>query len=120
MTLSEAKLVATSLLGHSCLFLESPTTALGSSCCTCSKCPYPIEQASGLTPDTLQAQPSPDLPSEDGQLCCITPLLPPLPSFQYFHVLELSCGQVVDKYVHIFGGLTPGAKNPSPEGGKRG
>ena len=96
MTLSEAKLVGTSLLRHSCLLLKSPTTALGSSCCTCPKCPHPVEQASGLTPDTLQAQPSPDLPSEDGQLPCLTPPLPPLPSIKYSHVLEPSCGQVMD------------------------
>ena len=88
MALGEAKLLSTSLLGHSCLLLKSPTTTLGSSCCTCSKASYPVEQASGLTPDTLKAKPSSDLPSEDSQLSRIAPLLPPLPSFQHFHMLE--------------------------------
>ena len=97
MTLSEAKQVSTSLLRHSCLLLKSPTTALGSSCCACSKCPNPVEQASGLAPDALKAQPSPDLPSEDGQLPGVAPPLPPLPSFQHFHMLKPSRGEVVDK-----------------------
>ena len=97
MALSEAKLVGTPLLRHSCLLMKSPTTALGSSCCTCSKCPYPVEQAYGLTPDTLKTQPSPDLPSEDGQLPGVAPPLPPLSSFQHFHMLKPSCGEVVDK-----------------------
>ena len=102
MTLSEAKLVGTSLLRHSCLLLKSPTTALGSSCCTCPKCPYPVKKESGSTPDTLQAQPSPDLPSEDGQLPSIAPPFPPLSSVQYSHVLKPGCGQVMDKLVNIF------------------
>ena len=97
MILSVAKLVGTSLLRHSCLLLKSPTTALGSSCCACPKCPYPVQQASGLTPDALQAEPSPDLPLEDRQLPHVAPPLPPMPSLQRSHVLKPSCGKVVDK-----------------------
>ena len=73
MTLSKAKLLGIPLLRHSCLLLQSPTTALGSSCCTCSKCPHSLQQASSLTPDPLKAEPPPDLPSEDGQLPLVTP-----------------------------------------------
>ena len=92
MTLSEAKQVSTSLLRHSCLLLKSPTSALGSSCCTCSQRSNPIEQASGLAPNALQAQPSPNLPSEDSQLPSLAPLLPLPSSIQYSHVLKPGCG----------------------------
>ena len=104
---------------HSCLFKDCPAAALGSSCCTWPKTCHSIKQASGLTPDTLKAEPPPNLASEDCQLSLITPPFPSPPAFHYLHVLKPSCGQIVDKKVNILGCFSPSAEDPSPEGRER-
>ena len=97
-----------------CCPLSSPC----SSCCSSPKTSHPVEEAPSLASDSLNTQHPSYLPSVDGHLRLLAPLVPPPPSVQLLLVLDSRGGEVFDQNVDIFRSLAPCPKDPSSQWGE--
>ena len=113
VSLSQAEEVGLTLSPELQLLVCCPLSSPCSSCCSCPKTSHPVEEAPSLASDSLDTQQPSYLPSVDGYLCLLAPLVPPPPSVQLLLVLDSRGGEVFDQNVDIFRGLAPYHKDPS-------
>ena len=97
----KAEEVGLSFPPQSLLLLCRPLPSPGSSCRTITKASHAIQQTSGLAPNCLQAEKTPNLPSQHCNFSLLTLFVPAPSPLQLLLVLGSGHCQVFHQQMHI-------------------